>query len=859
MSHPLAVCRRVPTTAWFFGSLLILISMEPALAQAPAAKNGSATGAAKSLARFVPQKDLVFCAEFDGLKNRVGVWKKTEAYGLLNDTKLGPVVEDIVAQLLDQPGSGPPATTLKGKEIVPLLERVFDNGIILSINGKGGKDTNLLIAIRGGAQADLRKLIDDLINAQYPPKTARETVKKGARSISVMGKGDDAKAILDEQGDLVICSAASLDHVLAVIDGKEPNATANPIRVDLMKTEGRFQPVGWAFLDMAQVTLPKDAEKLGIGGLKRIELRWGIHDEALSTVIRLIAPSPRAGLLGLFDQPTFEKTSLPYLLPKLTAFTQISVDPDKLYDQVIELKKATHPQGEVGVAAEEAALNKALGLDFKTELLSQLGSRIAMYTYPTVNPRGVVVVPLLDYVITWELHNSAATAKALDKLMPALNTMFAAKAGQNGQTAPGAPVPQFAPHNGALPSHVLTFPEGTFPPGPLSVFQPTIIVGQDRMVIAGRPAIAEAAIALVDQPDKPWTATGAFVPMSKLLPTGLVFLSVTDPRETFPGLIAGLPGIVQGINLARAKARAQAKALEPAPKPGDPPRVEPRPFQVSPTKLPAAADLTKRLFPSSLAVSVDRQGIRIALREPIPTFTSPGTAGIVVALMLPAVQSAREAARKAKCSNNLKEIGLALLNHHEAKGGFPKAAITDIKGKPLLSWRVAILPFLGQQALYDKFKLDQPWDSPANLQLLQSMPDVFACQSGPRRDPSTTCYRVFVDKGALWESNNQVKISQIPDGTATTLAVVEARDSVPWTKPEELLFDPAGEVPLLGAGSAHHGGFYALFADGSARFLPASIDPKLLRAMITRAGAEIIQSVQPAPVQPAPAEGGPRF
>src|SRR4051794_3818491 len=98
---------------------------------------------------------------------------------------------------------------------------------------------------------------------------------------------------------------------------------------------------------------------------------------------------------------------------------------------------------------------------------------------------------------------------------------------------------------------------------------------------------------------------------------------------------------------------------------------------------------------------------------------------VLIALLVPAVQAAREAARRSQCVNNLKQIGLAMHNYNSAYDVFPPAVITDPDGKPLLSWRVLLLPFLDEQALYEQFKLDEPWDSPNNKPLLSRMPKVF--------------------------------------------------------------------------------------------------------------------------------------
>src|SRR5437588_6801844 len=101
----------------------------------------------------------------------------------------------------------------------------------------------------------------------------------------------------------------------------------------------------------------------------------------------------------------------------------------------------------------------------------------------------------------------------------------------------------------------------------------------------------------------------------------------------------------------------------------------------------------------------------------------------MVALLLPAVQAAREAARRAQCTNNLKQIGLAMHNYHSSNNCFPPAFTTDRDGKPLLSWRVLLLPYLECSSLYANFHLDEPWDSPHNRPLVNQMPSVFACPS----------------------------------------------------------------------------------------------------------------------------------
>jgi len=208
-----------------------------------------------------------------------------------------------------------------------------------------------------------------------------------------------------------------------------------------------------------------------------------------------------------------------------------------------------------------------------------------------------------------------------------------------------------------------------------------------------------------------------------------------------------------------------------------------------------------------------------------------------ISWMFSSIQAAREAARRAECVCNLKLIGLALHNYHDANGHFP-GNIVDRDGNPLLSWRVAILPYTDKLELYNKFKLDEPWDGPHNKPLLDEIPEFLHCPSRPYPDPTLTNYLGFEGPRAFFERGAEVKIEGCTDGLPNTLAVVEADKGAPWSKPADLPFDPNAPPSLHGAGSVHPGGFEALFADGSVRFLMTIISPSTFKALITRNGGE---------------------
>ena len=272
-------------------------------------------------------------------------------------------------------------------------------------------------------------------------------------------------------------------------------------------------------------------------------------------------------------------------------------------------------------------------------------------------------------------------------------------------------------------------------------------------------------------------------------------------------------------------------------------------FSLDPSLLPSATSLTRHIRPAVSMAQTNKQGFEIESHETLPGGSVGATAPVLIALMLPAVQAAREAARRAQGINQLKQIMLALLNYESTYGRFPAAYNTDAQGKPLLSWRVFILPFLEEQALFEQFHLDEPWDSEHNRKLIPLMPEVYQA-SGSRSDRGKTNYlAIRVPHGVIVPPSEAdhgkpqpvgIRIRDITDGTSKTLCVVEASDalSVIWTKPDD--FTPNENNPINGLIGLRQGGFTAARVDGSVSFYSADTDVAILRALFTRDGGERI-------------------
>jgi prepilin-type processing-associated H-X9-DG protein len=187
-------------------------------------------------------------------------------------------------------------------------------------------------------------------------------------------------------------------------------------------------------------------------------------------------------------------------------------------------------------------------------------------------------------------------------------------------------------------------------------------------------------------------------------------------------------------------------------------------------------------------------------------------------------------------ANNLKQMALAFhIAADQRKGALPQD-ITDKNGKPLLSWRVAILPYIEQVQLYKEFKLDEAWDSENNKKLLVKMPKTYTAPRG-KADKGSTFYQSFSGEGALMSGKPQ-KIFTITDGTSQTFMIVEAGEAVAWTKPADVAFDAKKPLPKLGG--VFDGNFNVAFCDGSVRFVPKGVKDENLKKFITVAGGEVI-------------------
>lgn len=218
--------------------------------------------------------------------------------------------------------------------------------------------------------------------------------------------------------------------------------------------------------------------------------------------------------------------------------------------------------------------------------------------------------------------------------------------------------------------------------------------------------------------------------------------------------------------------------------------------------------------------------------------------GGLVALLLPAGQAAREAARRTQCNNNLKQIALAFHNYHDTYKTLPPAYIPDENGKPMHSWRVLILPYLEYGPIHSQYNFDEPWDSPANMAVTDIPIPIYTCpSSGEAVTSNQTNYMVITGPGTVFDGAKAAKFADIMDGTSNTILVVEVVGTgTKWAEPVDLdasKISPPFSAGVSGnAGSRHPGGMNVAICDGSVRFVSDTIPKQTLDGLITKDGQE---------------------
>jgi hypothetical protein len=486
----------------------------------------------------------------------------------------------------------------------------------------------------------------------------------------------------------------------------------------------------------------------------------------------------------------------------------VKVNAADAWDNGVKLASEFEPRAKDEAERALWEIESNVGVNVRDDVLGSLGDAWVIY------------LPGGDLMTSWLNAAAAVEVKDADKLQAAVAKLVdRAKSEMAGD--PRAPTIKESDVNG-LRMYTL------YPPGPAPI-APSWCVGNGWLAVSMSPQTTRMVL---ERKAEESLAANESIADALKAEGGAAALAYQDTprfvRSVYPWLRIGLQAAVGEL-------RKQG-------------------IEIDTSVLPADDVIVKHLRPGIARMYHAEDGFHFESQSSLPGAGNMAAAAPVgAALLLPAVAKARQAARDAQELNSLKQLALGALNNESATKMLPDD-IRDEDGKPLLSWRVRILPYIEQNELYNQFQLDEPWDSPNNKPLLDRMPAVFRSPSSGDLGNKTR-FLAFKGEETLFPPEGEMQIRKVTDGTSNTLMFAEAAPdkAVEWTKPADIDFK--AEKPLAGLQSPQ-GYFLAAFCDGSCRRISLGLDPGVMKALVTRAGDEVIDrealDVPPRPMGVAP-------
>jgi hypothetical protein len=540
-------------------------------------------------------------------------------------------------------------------------------------------------------------------------------------------------------------------------------------------------------------------ESLGLKQVGEVISVTGLDQEGMvgRTFVR-IDGEPR-GLLKLLDSPAITPDSVDYVPRDATIAAALSLKAQTVYEVLEQVISENAPRGRDDLERFNQEFERNFGFRLKDDVLGSLGNVWTVSLSPVDGLFGVTV--------TAEVTDRKMLRAVLQRAVLMLTDNSAGRRRMRLETT----------KLGDLELQSLVIPEMPFRPS-WCITESRVIFGLTPQAVKSSLDLSEEERGLFSQPELApvWKGEGRVI--------GVAYQDTPKVFEgTYGYLTAFLPMVSEAMNRELARSGQAAPVFDVA-------------------KLPSARSIHRHLRPSLSVTRRTKDGVESETHQTLPVLNVGASAPLGVALLLPAVQAAREAAQRAQSANNLKQIMLALHNYHDTFRGLPPAYTFDSKKKPGLSWRVLILPFIEEAALYQQFHLDEPWDSEHNKKLIAKMPKVFKAPKSAAGEGKTVYLGVAGESGTFpppalpVEKQRPIGLSfsAFTDGLSNTIAVVEANDdsAVIWTKPDD--FTPQEKDPFKGLLGLYHGGFQAGLCDGSVRFISEKLAPEMLMRLFER-------------------------
>ena len=533
-----------------------------------------------------------------------------------------------------------------------------------------------------------------------------------------------------------------------------------------------------------------DAERvwsaLGFDQVRSIASVVGLDDEGI-LARSLLSSESNVGLLGIFDARGLTADDLSQVPKNVVNCVGLRLDPNVVLDTVLEITRQVAPGEAAQMEQAIAQTSQALGADIRNEIVAGFGDRWIVYA---TGQQVAMFAP--DVVLAVDVRQAEGVEKALGILMQAVNAednpvkiATTTIDGRSGFYLKGAPI---------APTWCLT-PD-------------KLVVGmQKQSISAFLDGLPDVSSSLASQPRVAQLLNDYEKPF---------LISFSDSRSSIQASYSVLQML---MNMGAGQ-------------------LDQTGIDFDPTTLPPLHDIAKHLQPAVASLRRASDGIEFVSRQTMPQYGVGVGTPVAVALLLPAVNAARAAARRNQSLNNMRNIGLAVANYEAVNNRFPAAKFGAGEERGL-SWRVAVLPYLEERELYERFHHDEPWDSEHNKTLIAEMPSVYRSPVSNAEPGKTNYLAVRGEDSIIVDAEQGIRIREIRDGVSKTILAVEVNDdrAVTWTKPDDLEWDR--NDPVAGLGDMHAGNvFLAVFGDVHTIAVSKSVDPDVLKAMFTRNGGE---------------------
>ncbi|WP_437203197.1 DUF1559 domain-containing protein [Planctomicrobium sp. SH664] len=810
------------------------------------AKNGE-----NSPQDLLPSNSIIY-ARLDGSLLHQEAFEETAAYAALFESGLVDVARQLVTLLMEQANDS--------EQVSTAYHHVLENGVSLSVAVDPPREGppavwGTIVVHNGGEGVGLLK---SLVENEEELNLNVTTRKIGTRLVEyAMIPQSPAEIGWWEEGDhmLIAIGINAVANAIQVADGKRDSLAKNPLweRYADPEAEREFTMtcVGWfdfgTLREMfGEITIPgprrpdgqsptvNEALKvLGLDTFSHVAVQSGYRGEALWSETFVDAPGERTGLMSLQDQETLTWAELPAIPWHHGGFSAASFNWQKGVETLLavsrEVLSYAPPQNRKEFEQGLKDVERELGIPVE-KLFAPLGYINCLYTDDAQGFLGLGTVG----VVSVKDHRTllANLRTLLNKIQERAGEDFRFReVNENGHT-----------------KFYLEFPKAPF-------FSPTISVDKEWMIVGMMPQAVKSQLLRM------YEDLASFNPAEELaselaeLPAEFTSVTVMDPTPPIRQLVSLAPSLLGLAELGMKESGVFPKD---------------QPFPVTPDLVPPAELVTNPLFYNVAMSTPTDNGSRLYTRQSLPGVpllggslgggnTGVASSAVMVSLLLPAVQNAREAARRAQSMNNLKQIGLAIHNYADTHDHLPQGTIPNDKLEPneRLSWLVSILPYLDQAALYEKINQKLDWAAPANEPAVETVLPVF-------HNPSEVVWSgtnlsnyvgiaglgeagptlpVTSPKAGMFAYNRVTRFSDVKDGLSQTLMTSEVTQELgPWAAGGRGTIRPFTQQPYLngpdGFGGSHPDGVLMGLGDGSVRLISDQIDPGVLEALTTINGGE---------------------